>query len=30
VQGIDNNSSIREDLLEPLDATGAMALLQRL
>ncbi len=30
VQGIDNNSSIREDLLKPLDATAAAALLQRL
>jgi hypothetical protein len=30
VQGIDNNSSIREDLLKPLDATAATALLQRL
>ncbi len=30
VQGIDNNSSIREDLLKALDATAAAALLQRL
>jgi hypothetical protein len=30
VQGIDNNSSVREELLEPLDAAGATALLQRL
>lgn len=30
VQGIDNNSSIREDLLKTTDATGAIALLQRL
>lgn len=30
VQGIDNNSSIREDLLKPLDPTAAAALLQRL
>ena len=30
VQGIDNNSSIRESLLNPLDATAAAALLQRL
>jgi hypothetical protein len=30
VQGIDNSSSIREDLLKTLDATGAKALLERL
>ena len=30
VQGIDNNSTIREDLLQPLDDTAAAALLQRL
>jgi len=30
VQGIDNNSSIREDLLKPLGATAAAALLDRL
>jgi hypothetical protein len=30
VQGIDNNSTIREDLLKPLDKTAAAALLQRL
>ena len=30
VQGIDNSSSIREELLKPLDATAAAALLQRL
>jgi hypothetical protein len=30
VQGIDNNSSIRENLLNPLDATAAAVLLQRL
>jgi hypothetical protein len=30
VQGVDNNSSIREDLLKPLDATAASAFLRRL
>ena len=30
VQGIDNNSSIREDLLKPLNTIEAAALLQRL
>jgi len=30
VQGIDNNSAIREDLFKPLDATAASALLRRL
>jgi hypothetical protein len=30
VQGIDNNSSIREDLLKPLDDAAAAALMQRL
>jgi hypothetical protein len=30
VQGVDNNSSIREDLLKPLDATAASAFLRRM
>jgi hypothetical protein len=30
VQGVDNNSSIREDLLKPLDATASSAFLRRL
>jgi hypothetical protein len=30
VQGVDNNSSIREDLLKPLDATAASAFLRRI
>jgi hypothetical protein len=30
VQGVDNNSSIREDLLKPLDATAASAFLHRI
>ena len=30
VQGVDNNSSVREDLLKPLDATAASAFLRRM